>query len=151
MGQERLYTTRRTEIVNALVERLKRINGSGDYLTNLWDNVHPRLKFWDEVQDFPAVHVTAGVETRQYQGDGYRDRFLSLTIRCYVNQENAAEALDRLIEDIETVIETNGRLQYRDRQGVTQYTHDITIVRIDTDEGVLEPYGVGEILVEARY
>ena len=45
MGQERLYTTRRTEIVNALVERLKRINGSGDYLTNLWDNVHPRLKF----------------------------------------------------------------------------------------------------------
>ena len=30
------------------------------------------------------------------------------------------------------------------RQGVTQTTHDIIIISIDTDEGVLEPFGVGD-------
>ena len=30
-------------------------------------------------------------------------------------------------------------------------THQISIISIDTDEGVLEPLGVGEILLEVRY
>jgi hypothetical protein len=145
------YTTRRQSIVNALVTQLKTINGTGNFLTNVNNNVSPRLKFWDEVEDFPAVHLNAGSETREYQGAGYKDRFLSITIRCYVNEEDAVDALDKLIEDIETVIEDNSHLTYTDRQGASQSTQQITIVSIDTDEGVLEPLGVGEILVEVRY
>ena len=57
----------------------------------------------------------------------------------------------KLLEDIETVLETNARLSYIDNTGNTQYTHEITIVSIDTDEGVLEPLGVGEMLIEVRY
>jgi len=34
---------------------------------------------------------------------------------------------------------------------VQQYTHQITILSIDTDEGVLDPFGVGEILIEVQY
>ena len=83
------YTTRRQSIVNALVTQLKTINGTGNFLTNVNNNVSPRLKFWDEVEDFPAVHLNAGSETREYQGAGYKDRFLSITIRCYVNEEDA--------------------------------------------------------------
>lgn len=147
----RAYTTRRQSIVNALVEKIKLINGTGFYVTNLYDNVHPRLKFWDEVEEFPAVHLNAGAETREYQGGGYKDRFLSITVRCYVNEEDAVEALDALLEDVETVIEDNSRLKYYDKRNVEQYTHQISIVSIDTDEGVLEPYGVGEILLEVRY
>ena len=30
-------------------------------------------------------------------------------------------------------------------------TQQITIISIDTDEGVLDPLGVGEILIEVRY
>jgi hypothetical protein len=149
--EERLYTTRRLSIINALVDKLKEINGAGDYLTDLYQNVHPRLKFWDEVEEFPAVHLNAGSETRDYQGGGYKDRFMSVTIRVYVKEEDAVEALDRLMEDVETVLETNSRLAYTDKQGNTQYTQQITIVSIDTDEGVLEPYGVGEMLIEVRY
>ena len=148
---ERTYTTRRQSIINALVEKIKEINGAGSFLTDLEENVHPRLKFWDEVEEFPAVHMNAGSESREYQGGGYKDRFLSVTIRCYVNEEDAVDALDKLLEDVETVLETNSRLEYYDRNGATQYTHQITIVSIDTDEGVLEPYGVGEILIEVRY
>ena len=147
----RLYSTRRMSIVNALVDKLKTIDGNGGFLTNIYNNVHPRLKFWDEVTEFPAIHLNAGAETREYQGGGYRDRFLTVTIRCYVNEEDATLALDKLLEDVETVLEDNSRLAYIDKQNNTQYTHQISIVSIDTDEGVLEPLGVGEILVEVRY
>lgn len=151
MATERNYTSRRQSIVAALVEALKEIDGNGDYESNVYDNVHPRLKFWDEVEEFPAIHMNAGSETREYQGAGYKDRFLSVTIRLYVNEEDAVDALDKLIEDTETVLEKNSRLAYLDKQGNTQYTQQISIVSIDTDEGVLEPYGVGEILIEVRY
>lgn len=151
MMASREYTTRRFSIVEALVDKLKEINGSGGFLSDINENVSPRLKFWDEVEEFPALHLNAGSETRDYQAAGYKDRYLSVTIRCYVQEEDAVKALDELLEDVETVIEDNSRLKYTDRQGVTQYTQQITLVSIDTDEGVLEPLGVGEMLIEVRY
>ena len=147
----RTYTTRRLGIVAALVNKLKTINGAGTFLTDLGENVSPRLKFWDEVEEFPAVHLNAGSETREYQAGGYKDRFLSVTVRCYVQAEDAVEALDELMEDVETVLEENSRLKYKDRTNTDQYTQQITIVSLDTDEGVLEPMGVGEMLLEVRY
>jgi len=147
----RAYTSRRLGIVAALVNKLKDIDGNGEFLTNLNENVYPRLKFWDEVEEFPAVHLNAGSETREYQTGGYKDRFLSVTIRCYVQAEDAVEALDELMEDVETILEDNSRLRYKDRNNVDQYTQQITVVSLDTDEGVLEPLGVGEMLIEVRY
>ncbi len=147
----RLHTTRRSAIVDALVTKLKLINGNGAFITDLYDEVHPRLKFWDEVETFPAVHLNAGSETRVYQGGGYKDRYLNITIRCYVKESDATIALDGLIEDVETLLEIHGQLEYVDKQGNTQTTHDILIISIDTDEGVLEPFGVGEILIQVHY
>lgn len=149
---KRFYTTRRQSIVNALVEKLKEINGTGEFLSDLYGNVHPRLKFFDEVDEYPAVHLNAGTETREYQGAGYKDRFLSITIRCYVlNEDDSVGELDALIEDIETVLETHSRLEYTDRRGNPQFTQQISIASIQSDEGVLHPHGVGEILIEVRY
>ena len=148
---ERLYTTRRLGIISALVDKIKNINGSGAFLTNLNDSVEPRLKFWDEIETFPAVHLNAGTESREYQGGGYKDRYLTVTLRCYVQEEDAVAALDALLEDVETILEENSRLLYKDRNNADQYTQQITIVSIDTDEGVLEPYGVGEMQIEVHY
>ena len=145
------YTTRRQSIIDALVTQLKTIDGSGSFLSNIYNNVHPRLKFWDEVDEFPAIHINAGSETRDYQASGYKDRFMSVTVRVYVQEEDSVTALDKLLEDVETVLEENSALSYTDRQGNAQSTHQITIVSIDTDEGVLDPLGVGEILLEVRY
>ena len=151
MTTNRTYTSRRANILNALAEKLKDIDGSGQFLTDLQNNVHPRLKFWDQVDQFPAVHLNAGSESRQYQAGGYKDRFLAVTIRCMVNEEDAQDALNILMEDIETVLEDNAELEYLDKQNNSFKTQQITIVSIDTDEGVLEPLGVGEILIEVRY
>lgn len=148
---ERAYTSRRLGIVTALVDKLKLIKGQFPHQTDLEEQVFPRLKFWDEVDNFPSLHLSAGNETREYQGGGFKDRYLSISVRCYVNEEDAVSALEGLLEDVETVLEENSRLAYKDRLGATQYTQQITIVSIDTDEGVLEPLGVGELVCEVRY
>lgn len=148
---QRIYSTRRLAIVNALVDKLKGIDGGNEMLSNVYENVHPRLKFWDEVDEFPAIHVSAGSETREYQGAGYKDRFLSVNVRIYVNEEDAVEALEKLMEDVETVVENNSRLEYYDNRGKKATTQQITVVSITTDEGVLDPLGVGEMLLQVRY
>ena len=147
----RTYTSRRTNIAEALATKLKDIDGSGAFLSDVANNVHPQLKFWDEVEDFPAIHLNAGSETREYQAGGYKDRFLSITVRCYVNEEDAQQALNSLMEDVETVIEENSNLQYFDKQNNEFNCQQITVISIDTDEGVLEPLGIGEMLIEVRY
>tara|TARA_Y100000385_G_C12710324_1_gene474323 strand:- start:3 stop:458 length:456 start_codon:yes stop_codon:yes gene_type:complete len=151
MATPRTYTSRRFNIVEALTNKLKNIDGSGTFLTDVANNVHPRLKFWDEVEDFPAIHLNAGSETREYQAGGYKDRFLGVTVRCYVNSEDAQEELNLLMEDVETVIEENSNLQYFDRLNNEFNCQQITVISITTDEGVLEPFGVGELEIEVRY
>jgi aspartate/tyrosine/aromatic aminotransferase len=138
-------------IVTALAEKLRTIDGSGSFRSDVSKNVSERLLFWDEVKDFPAVHLNAGTETRTYQGGGYKDRFLTITIRIYVQEEDSTYALEKVIEDVETILEDNSRLAYVDQDGVTQYTQQISILTIDTDEGVLDPLGVAEISCEVRY
>ena len=60
-------------------------------------------------------------------------------------------SLNALMEDIETVVENSNTLQYTDKQNQIYNVQQMSIISIDTDEGVLEPYGVGEILIEVRY
>ena len=95
--------------------------------------------------------MNAGSESREYQTAGYKDRFLQVTIRCYVNEEDAQIALGALLEDVETVLEKNSQLTYFDSTFTKNNTHQITVLSIDTDEGVLEPLGVGEMVIEVRY
>lgn len=148
---ERLYTSRRYSILKALTEKLSEIDGTGDHKTNLWGRVAPKLVFWDEIDEYPSVFLGLGPESRVYQGGGYKDRYLTIAVRCYVNEEDPQEALELLLEDIETVIEQNGRLAYQDSNGVAQNTHDILVINIDTDEGALAPIGAGEMTLQVRY
>jgi hypothetical protein len=147
----RRHTTRRRAIVEALALKLENINGTPPFRTSV-SNVERRLKFWDEVSEFPAIHIGAGTETREYDGGGFRFRFLRLTIRCYVSDDNdVITALEELLEDVETVLENEDPLTYYDSTGASQSTVQTTIATVDTDEGVLEPLGVGEITCEIRY
>ena len=147
----RKHTTRRRAIVEALSEKLEGINGSAPFRTSV-AKVERRLKFWDEVEEFPTIHIGAGAETRQYEGGGFRFRFLAITVRCYVSDDDdVILALEELLEDVESVLEDNDPLVYTDSTGTSQSTVQTTIATIDTDEGVLEPLGVGEITCEIRY
>ena len=146
----RSTTTRRSAILSALAEKFKEIDGSGAFKSRLDDNVETRMKFWDEIEQYPAIHMAAGAETRQYWGGGNKWRFLSITIRAYVNAEDPIQELEELLEDIETVIDANNSLTYR-QLGTDAGVSQFTVLSISTDEGVLTPLGIGEMIIEARY
>lgn len=146
------YRTKRTKIAESLASKLKEIDGSFPYNTNVFDNVDSKLKFLDEIQQFPKVCVVAGDETREYLPDGYKWRFLTLTIRAYVhNETDAQEELALLLEDIERLVDENDVLVYDDSVDPNQSTTSLTIESIGTDEGVIAPLGIGEMVVEVRY
>mgnify|MGYP006110590823 FL=1 len=146
----RSNTTRRGAILEALATEFKNIDGSGNYKSRLDGSVETRMKFWDEIEQYPAVHMAAGTETRQYYGGGQKWRFLTITIRAYVNAEDPIEELEELLEDLETVIDSSNNLTYK-QLGTDAGIIQLTVISIDTDEGVLAPLGIGELILEARY
>jgi len=146
------YQTARKKIANKLAETLKEIDGSYPYNTNVFDNVGSRMVYLDEIEQYPKVCVVAGDESRQYLPDGFKWRFLILSVRAYVsNEEDAQEELSLLLEDIERIIDENDALVYDDAVSPNLRTTSMTIQSITTDEGVIAPLGIGEVIVEVRY
>ena len=146
------YRTKRKKIADALTEKLKQIDGNHPYNLNVFDNVASKMVFLDEIEQYPKVCVVAGDESRQYQPGGFKWRFLNLTVRAYVeNAEDAQEELALLLEDIERIIDENDALVYDDTVDPNESTTSLTIDSISTDEGVIAPLGIGEIVVEVRY
>ena len=146
--QARDYTTRRMAIVNALVQKINntKLLRYGGFL-----KARNRLEFFENIRDLPAACIVASNETREYQAGGYKDRFLDINVHIFISEENALEVCESILEDIETVIEDNSRLEYTDRTGTTQTTHDITILSISTDEGTLDPISIGEMTIRVHY
>lgn len=142
--------TRRISIVTALAEKFKDIDGTGSYKTNLFGNSYPKLKFWDEVQDFPCVYLTAGTEIREYMPSDFTWGYLNISVKVYVRSESEAQQqLENLLDDLENTIDANRVLVYDITNSFS--TTEILIQSITTDEGLLAPYGVGEINLQVRY
>jgi len=147
-----IYRTARNKVVDALVEKLKGINGQAPYNSNVFNNVDGHLKFLDEIQQYPKICVVAGDELREYQPGGFKWRLLDITIRAYINDENdAQETLALLLEDIERIIDNNDNLVYDTTTTPDKTTTSLTIGSISTDEGVIAPLGIGEMAVRIRY
>ena len=143
-------SSKRTSIVKALCEKFKEIDGTGAYKTNLYQNAYPKLKFWDEVNDFPSVYATAGTELREYLPSAFTWGYLNIAVKVYVRSEDSAqEQLEDLLADLEHCIDNNRVLQYGSQAG--EETTEILVQSITTDEGLLAPYGVGEINLQVRY
>lgn len=142
--------SKRTSIIKALAEKFKTIDGTGPYKTNLFQNSFAKLKFWDEVQDFPCVYMHPSSETRDYLPSNFTWGLLGVCIKVYVRgEDDAQEQLENLLDDLELCIDANRVLKYDLENNLE--TTEILIQSITTDEGLLAPYGVGEINLEVRY
>ncbi len=145
-------TSRRTEIIDFLVTRLKEIDGEASpfdssytFNTNLFNNVFRKLKFLDEVNDFPSLYIAAGTEFRDFNSKSLTVATLDVTIRAYVYGEDNSQSLaDDLVQDIEHVIYSIGD---NSDKGIL----DITIESISTDEGLAIPYGLAEAQLTVVY
>ena len=146
------YRTARKKICEAIVEKLNGIDGNFPHNSNIFNNAHVGMVFLDEIQEYPKICVVAGDESRQYQPNEFKWRFLSLDIRVYVeDQEDPQEVLAVLMEDIERVIDDNDVLIYDDTVSPNLTTTSLTLQSLSTDEGVLNPLGIGEMTIECRY
>ena len=146
------YRTARKKIVDALVEKIKGIDGNYPYNSNVFNNAMAGMMFLDQIQEYPKICVVAGDEIREYQPNAFKWRFLSLEIRVYVeDQEDPQEVLALLCEDIERVVDDNDVLIYDDTVSPNLTTTSLTLLSVTTDEGVLTPLGIGEISITCRY
>ena len=147
-----VYRTQRKKIAEALSNKLKDIDGNHPFNSNVFDNVKPKMVFLDEIEQYPKLCVVAGDEEREYQPGGFKWRFLQLTIRAYVhNEEDAQEELALLLEDIEQIVDENDALVYDDSVDPNEKTTSMNVESVSTDEGVVEPLGIGEMTIIVRY
>ena len=144
--------SRRGEIVDFIVTSLKNIDGAASnydasytFNNNLFNNVYRKLKFLDEVNDFPALYVSAGTENRDFNSLSLTVATLDVTIRAYVfGEDNSQSLADDVVQDIEHVIYSLGD---NPEKGIL----DITIDSISTDEGLAAPYGIAEVELTVVY
>ena len=141
--------SKRTSIVKALAEKLKLINGILPYKTNIYGQAYAKQVFWDECNNFPALYLTPGTELREYLPSDFTWGFLNVSIKVYCKGDNSQEQLETLLDDIEYVINNNRVLEYDQNLGLE--TTEILITSITTDEGLLAPFGIGEINLQVRY
>lgn len=143
-------SSKRSSITKALANKINELlDGSHGYNINLSGNAYPTLRFWDEVQDFPSVYLTAGSEYREYLPSDFTWGFLGISIKVYCKGELSSDELEDLLEDIERVIHDNRVLEYDSENKYT--TTEILVQSITTDEGLLKPYAIGEMNIQVRY
>ncbi|AFB84004.1 hypothetical protein VPT02_153 [Vibrio phage VPT02] len=151
--------THRASIRDKIVEVMKQELSDQNldkYYTDIDMNVHNKNLYLDQVETFPAITVGLGPERPEYQPGGFRWMFLTLTIRAYVKSEDRAdEELELLIQDIKTFIDTHEDIEYTitTPQGAEKKYEatQMTVISINTDEGILHPMGIGEVAIEIRY
>lgn len=139
---------KRRQITMAIANLIKdNLDGNSPYVSNVFDNVKDKQVFWDEVTDYPYICVYSGTETREYQASDFKWSFLTVTIRIYVQDEEAENRLEEIFDDIELLLDNNNDLTVNGNDLST----DIRILSLSHDEGLLNPLGVGEIILEVRY
>lgn len=146
----------RSGIPTAFVEEIKaKFNGTGDYVTNIYDSVTNKTTHFDLVQNFPFISVTPGPENREVMPSLFTMAELTLYFRIMVNNPNDAQGeLETIISDLETLIDASNAIQYEHlTPSGTQTGRTISadITNITTDEGLLDPYAMGEVVVLIKY
>ncbi len=141
--------SKRTSILKALAAKLKEELDGVKYTSNIYGNAYPKLKFWDEVNEFSSIYMSPGSEQREYLPGNFTWAYLGISLKLYCKGEDSTEQLEQLLEDVESVINANRVLVY---DSVRNYeTTEILVASITTDEGLLAPYAVGEINLQVRY
>lgn len=146
----------RSGIVKALATGVAtEFNGTGKYINNLYGNTTNKVAHFDEITDFPYISITPGPETREDMPSNFSWAHLTVYIRIYVeNTDDAQGELESLITDIETYVDTHLSLAYEEVTNsgtATRFTTTNTIVGITTDEGLLDPNALGEVVLDVQY
>ena len=125
------------------------------YVNNIYGQTSNKVTHFDNIYSFPYITTTPGPETRENLPSHFTWAELTLYIRIYVeNEEDAQGELESLITDLENIVDTHLNLSYNvttSTGSVSRTTTDNNILTITTDEGLLDPNALGEIVLGVRY
>lgn len=146
----------RSGIVKAMAEGLAaKLTGKEGYINNVYGNVTNKVLHFDDITDFPYISVTPGPETREDMPSNLSWGHLTVFIRLYVeNADDAQGELESLVSDIETYVDTHLSQEYNavtPTGVVLRETVTNSIVAITTDEGLLDPNALGEVVLDVQY
>lgn len=146
----------RSEIPKAFVNKLKEaLNGTGDYVNNLYGNVTNKVTHFQDIVNYPTVTVTPGPESRDDMPSNFTMCTLEVYIRIYVQNPNDAQGeLETIISDLEKFVDNNLNIEYNlitSQGSEAKRTISNSIVSISTDEGLLDPNAIGEIILSVQY
>lgn len=146
----------RSGIAKAMAKTMaEKINGTGIYVNNLYGNTTNKVVHFDQINDFPYVSITPGPEGRDDLPSNFTWANLTLYIRVYVeNNDDAQGELESIISDIENFVDTHLNLSYNvitSNGLITKNTTNNSITTITTDEGLLDPNALGEIVLDVTY
>lgn len=131
---------------------------STEFFTELPEALVGEFKTFEELREFPYVAVNMGTETVEYQPSRQRWKWLNMTIFAYVKEHEDSKReteLENLISDLEKIIDSHEKIRYTinkpDGSQLEGHVIDRSIQSINTDEGLLAPFGFAEISFIVRY
>ncbi|MBW1666716.1 MAG: hypothetical protein JRJ66_01455 [Deltaproteobacteria bacterium] len=127
----------RENIISNVISTLEAVSTANGYNYDLSGRVSRTLKHWEECSEFPQVFVMDGAESKVYGSNIMVDSTLEVVIRAYEHdQSDTSQKLNNLLEDIEKALCAD-----HTRGG---YAVNTIPLKIETDEGWLQPFGILE-------
>ena len=121
--------------------------------------------YLNEVNDFPSVAILRPQRRRQHLGAGTILHVLRATVRGYVrtSEDDSIQDTEATCRDIEYVLQhlnngidsTDTVLDTALNEALTadqlSLFDDVRVLEVSTDEGLMTPYGVCELEIEASW
>lgn len=98
-------------------------------------------RWLDQINEFPYITFSSNGDVRTHISSDVRYGVIDLTIRAYVRGEGSQALSDQLLLDIEEHLQSFEHPQVQ----------DCRILQASTDEGIMEPYGVVDLIVRIAY
>lgn len=141
----------RQSIVKAFTEATKTLLDGANDPFNIYQNVFAGNKLTKDIISFPCITYSPGPEGFQYLASGMRWNYLTVYARAYVKGvEDPQQDLEVLIQKIKNIVDTNTNMPYY-VGNTLMYTTDVTLQEVSTDEGLLAPDGIAEVVFVVRY
>ena len=141
----------RQAITEAFTETTKQVLDGTTDPYNIYGNVFPKNLLTKDIVSFPCITYSLGPEKFQYLPSGLRWNYLTMYSRVYVKGvEEPQQELEVLIQKIKNIIDSNTNMPYYVGNTLMHIT-DCTLDEISTDEGLLAPDGIAEIVFVVRY
>lgn len=103
-------------------------------------------KYLEDINDFPTICLggTPSVDYTHY-GNGQRLQTMRQLLRGYVytTEEDSLGDSEALARNIEVIINSF--------TNTVSGVYDARVTQLSTDEGLLSPYGICDVLIEIRY